>query len=116
MRLSALSAGTGSGGRPILFDPLPGVRDLPSSLVAADLDDRIAPDVEHSGEASIPDAFFLVEVSESLDGFFRDRGIVMGRANAETALVESDYFRFVARAGFNLITSIPFGVVHRLPC
>lgn len=147
MMLSALSSGTGSGGLPLPLraNSLPGVWGLSSALVPADFDDCISPEVEHTGKASVADSFLLVEVSDSLDGFFRDRGIVVGSANAEAALVESDYFRFFARAGrllkllvflaqraaifgcfaymnfccaldLNGITSIPFGVVHRQPC
>jgi hypothetical protein len=120
------------------------VRRLTSTFVSADFDNCVAPEVELLGESPVSDALFFVEVSDSLDDFFRDRGIVMTRAYAEPALVESDYFRFFARAGrllkllvflahraaifgcfaymnfccaldLNGITSIPFGVVHRLP-
>jgi hypothetical protein len=77
----------------------PGMSDLPTSLVSADFDDCISAEVEHLGESPVSDAFFLVEVSESLDGCFRDRGIVVGFAYAVAALVDGDYFRFFARAG-----------------
>jgi len=110
-RLFACSVGTGSGGLPIRFNPLPGVRELRSPLVSADLDNCIALDVEHSAESPVADTFLFVKVSDPLDDFLWDRGIVVGRTNSEASLIESDHFRLLAS-----ITSILFGVVHRLPC
>jgi hypothetical protein len=75
------------------------MRDLTSALVSADFDDGVSSEVEHCSESPVADAFLFVEVSESLDGFFRDRGIVVGFAYAVAALVDGDYFRFFARAG-----------------
>jgi hypothetical protein len=73
--------------------------DLPTSLVSADFDDCVSAEVEHLGESPVSNAFLFVEVSESLDGFFRDRGIVVGLADAVPMLIERDYLRFFARAG-----------------
>jgi hypothetical protein len=88
----------GSLGLPGRLAP-PGTSDLGSALVSADLDDGVSSEVEHCSESPVADAFLFVEVSESLDGFFRDRGIVVGLADAVPMLIERDYLRFFARAG-----------------
>jgi len=91
----------GFGGADLLPSRLapPGTSDLGSALVSADLDDCVSSEVEHCSESPVADAFFFVEVSESLDNFFRDRGIVVRLADAVPMLIERDYLRFFARAG-----------------
>ena len=76
---------------------------MPSPFVSADFDNGVSPEVEHAGEPSVSDAFFFVEVSDALYGFFRDRGIVMSGSDAEPVLVDRNEghlrFDFFARAG-----------------